>query len=335
MSSDGFSFTTPWPLRANPHTEQVRDEAIDWMKRFGLLQGALAEEDFVNWRLAEVAGFFYPQANAGQCAIAAQMMGWYFLPFDDQLDGDLGRSPQRVADVCRALVGVVHGGTVPRRDASPTVVAFVDLWGRMVRGASPTLLGRVRHHWTSYFSSQVTEALDRSNGYTYTDLGEYFRLRTATTCAYGQNDLGELWGGVEVPAVLWHHPLLARMRQLAADVVALCNDALSTAHEDVTGLHNAVHIIERGQGCTRREAVGRASALAQAKVDELAVLEQEDVTRLLRHLNATDAAAVLGYADVLHDWICGDYEWEHISTRSQSFRTLPDWATSLLAPADS
>ncbi|MEK8146489.1 terpene synthase family protein [Streptomyces sp. M10(2022)] len=79
---------------------------------------------------------------------------------------------------------------------------------------SPSLRGRLVHHWSSYFSSQLTEAIDRSTGYEYCDLEKYFDLRAATTCAFGQNDLAEKWGGTEVPAVVWHHPALKRMRQL-------------------------------------------------------------------------------------------------------------------------
>ncbi|MFE7528366.1 hypothetical protein ACFU7Y_21990 [Kitasatospora sp. NPDC057542] len=300
------------------------------MQDHGLLHGEQAVEDFVSWRLAEVAAFFYPNASAGDCCLAAQMMGWYFLPFDDQLDGDIGRDPRRVYEVCEALIGIVHGSCGPELYQAPTVQAFADLWRRMVQDMSVSLRGRLAHHWASYFSSQLTEAFDRSNGNSYDDLEEYFQLRAATTCAYGQNDLAEKWGGVEVPPAVWHHPYLQRMRQLGADLVAIRNDSMSTSHEDVTGLHNAIHIIERTQGCTRQEAVAQASVLAQEKVDELVALEAEELPRLLRHLDAGQGAAVLGYAEIIHDWVCGDYEWERISTRNQTHRALPEWASDLL-----
>jgi hypothetical protein len=333
--NEGVVFSTPWPLRVNPHVEQARDSAIAWMKTFGLLHGEQAVQDFVDWRLAEVAAYFYPEAEAGDCCLAAQMMGWYFLPFDDQLDGEIGRDPRRVAGVCRALIDIVHGATGSRNEQAPTVRAFADLWRRMTDGMSPALLARVRFNWSCYFSSQLTEALDRKSGYAYRDLDDYFRLRAATTCAFGQNDLAERWGGTEVPAVLWHHPVLTRMRQLGADLVALRNDSMSTSHEDVTGVHNAIHIIERRDACTRAQALRHASRLAQDKVDELVALESEDVPRLLRHLDRRQQQAVTGYADILHDWVCGDYEWERISTRNRSHRSLPEWASCLLVASES
>lgn len=303
------------------------------MRGHGLLHGEQGVEDFVEWRLAEVAAYFYPKADAEDCCVAAQMMGWYFLPFDDQLDGDIGRDPRRVHQVCDALIGIVHGISGPELYQAPTVRAFADLWRRMTRGMSASLRGRLAHHWESYFSSQLTEAVDRLDGNAYVDLEEYFQLRAATTCAYGQNDLAEKWGGVEVPPAVWHHPYLARMRQLGADLVAIRNDSMSTSHEDVTGLHNAIHIIERTRACTRPEALARASALGQEKVDQLVTLEAEALPRLLRHLNAAQGAAVLEYADVIHDWVVGDYVWEQTSTRNQSHRTLPEWASALLMTA--
>jgi len=331
VAAYAVEFAMPWALRSNPHVDAARDSAIRWMTAFGLLRDDRSIADFTGWRLAEVAGFFFPDADARQCALAAEMMGWYFLPFDDQLDGPLGRDPLRVARICTALIGIVHGEPGGDATDSPTVRAFADLWGRMVRGMSATLLRRLRHHWSAYFSSQVTEAIDRVDGFRYANLDDYFRLRAASTCAYGQNDLGEHWGGTEVPAALWHHPLLDQMRQLGADLVALRNDAMSTAHEDVSGLHNAIFIIEREQACGREEAVAVASRLAQTKVDRLVALEHHAVPRLLRRLDRSGQDAVRGYADILHHWIRGDYEWERLSTRHERHRTLPEWATSLLA----
>ncbi|GIE88184.1 hypothetical protein Are01nite_46640 [Actinoplanes regularis] len=331
LAAHAVEFAMPWPLRGNPHVFAARDSAIRWMTEFGLLRDDRSIEDFADWRLAEVGGFFFPDADARQCALAAQMMGWSFLPFDDQLDGPLGRDPLRVARICTALIGIVHGEARGDATDSPTVRAFADLWGRMVQGASVTLLRRLRHHWAAYFSSQVTEAIDRVDGFRYADLDDYFRLRVASTCAFGRNDLGELWGGTEVPAVLWHHPLLEQMRHLAADLVALRNDSMSTTHEDVSGLHNAIFIIERERACDRERAVAVASRLAQAKVDRLIALEHHSVPRLLRRLDGAGQQAVLGYADILHHWIRGDYEWERLSGRHKQHRVLPEWATTLLA----
>jgi hypothetical protein len=259
------------------------------------------------------------------------MMGWYFLPFDDQLDGVIGQSPRRVAQITGALITIVHGESITPRMQSPTVRAFTDLWCRMTRQMTPTLLARLRYHWSCYFSSQVTEAIDRLTGYTYTDLQEYFTLRAATTCAFGQNDLAEKWGGTEVPAPLWHHPVLARMRQLGADLVAIRNDSMSTPHEDVAGLHNAICILERTRQCSRTGAISLASQVAQDKIGELAALEEQALPRLARGLDPEQHRVVLGYADIIHNWILGDYEWEQSSARNQQYRQRPDWAYGLLA----
>ncbi|MER7000665.1 hypothetical protein [Streptomyces sp. NPDC000410] len=194
---------------------------------------------------------------------------------------------------------------------------------------------RVAFHWSSYFSSQATEAIGRTTGFACRDLADYFSLRAATTCAFGQNDLGEKWGGTEVPPELWHHPVLQRMRQLVADVVALRNDSMSLRHEDVTGGHNAIHLIRRSRGCTREEALAEASWRAQEKVDELVEPEERALPRLVRDVGRSQRAALRGYADIIHDWIRGDDEWERITTRHDEYRVMPDWASGLLVSAGS
>ncbi|MEV7021289.1 hypothetical protein [Kitasatospora sp. NPDC093558] len=327
----GADFTTPWPLQDNPHVDQARAAAVDWLQAFGLLRDRESVDDFTAWRLTEVAGWFYPHATAEDCATAAQMMGWYFLPFDDQLDGGIGRSPREVAGIARTLIAVLHGEPVPTGMRCPTITAFADLWGRMTRGMSAPLRERVRYHWSSYFSSQVTEALDRRAGYAYTDLESYFAFRAETSCAFGLHDLAEVWGGTELPAHLWHHPALARMRQLGADLVAIRNDSMSLPHEDVDGLHNTIHIVERAYSCTRQQAVERASAFAEDKVARIVALEERALPRLLQALDDHQRSAVAGYTETIHNWVVGDYEWERMSTRNEQHRPMPEWATTLLA----
>jgi hypothetical protein len=48
-------FSTPWTLRTNPHLATARLAAIAWMEGFGLLHGQQSVDEFVGWRLAEVA----------------------------------------------------------------------------------------------------------------------------------------------------------------------------------------------------------------------------------------------------------------------------------------
>ncbi|WP_213451631.1 terpene synthase family protein [Rhizomonospora bruguierae] len=333
MTRSGAAFLAPWPLQTNPHLNHARGDAIDWMKSHGLLHDEDSVQAFVSWRLAEVAAWFYPHANAEDLCVAARMMGWYFLPFDDQLDGEGGRNAENVTEVIGTLISIVNGEFSPRLAVdTPTVRAFADLWPQMTAGSSPALLARLRFHWTSYFSSQVTEALDRATGFVFRNLDDYFAFRAATTCAFGQNDLAEKWGGMEVDPTVWHHPALARLRQLGADLVAIRNDSMSTPHEDVQGLHNTIHIIEATRGCSREEAVAEASAIAQCKIAEIVELEQTNLPRIMAEISVERRAALNGYTDIIHNWIVGDYEWEQVSTRNESHRETPEWATTLLFP---
>lgn len=143
MMHEGVVSITPWPLRSNPHLDHAREWAIDRMRTYGLLHEVEAVEDFINWRLAEVARFFRPVAGAEGSATAAQMAGWYFLPFDDQSESELGRDPIRVAGIRGALIDIVHGLPGPERHLGARCKGVRRPAGARDSGDAPGVTSRI------------------------------------------------------------------------------------------------------------------------------------------------------------------------------------------------
>ncbi|RLL69411.1 hypothetical protein [Streptomyces sp. Z26] len=316
----GAGFATPWPLRHNPHVAEAREAALGWLGAFGLLRDEDAAADFTELRLAEAAGWLYPFAGPEDSATAAQMLGWCLLPSGGRPDRVAGGDPRRTAEIAGALIGIVHGEPVPAARRSPAVTAFADLWGRMAGGMSPRLRGRLRHHWAGYFSARATAAADHATGYAHADLDAYLAFRADTVCAYGQLDLAEQWGGAEVPAQLWHHPALARVRRLGADLAAVASDTAEPARArggdgrgDRGGPPDVVRVVAATRHCTRPEAVRHASVLARRKVAELVALEERALPRLLSGLDERHRDAVLGYPQLVHHRVVAARAWGRVS----------------------
>ena len=89
---------------------------------------AANERQFLDWKLGECAAWNFPGGTAEGVALAADLMGWYFAPFDDQFDGELGRDPAKATQVIEDLLKILElpEGT-PLAVKYPMTVAFTDI----------------------------------------------------------------------------------------------------------------------------------------------------------------------------------------------------------------
>lgn len=100
-----IDFGCPWPLRESPYLESARAHALAWMVQMELTADPAANErQFLDWKLGECAAWNFPGGTAEGVALAADLMGWYFAPFDDQFDGELGRDPAKATQVIEDLL---------------------------------------------------------------------------------------------------------------------------------------------------------------------------------------------------------------------------------------
>lgn len=310
-------FGCPWPLRVSPFLDPARNHALAWMLEFGLTQDPEANErQYRDWKLGEAAAYFYPDATPEGLDLAADLMGWYFAPFDDEFDNELGRDPLGAAALCGDLIAVLDlPDDTPLPVSYPVVVAFADIWRRSNRGMSNAWRQRAAQHWKKYIIGQLAEVINRKHRRTL-DPVSHLRQRVATTSSDSIADLFEPVSGYEVPDLAWHVPMLDELRQLGAEIVSITNDLVSADKEEAQGdtTNNLLLILEYQEHCSRGEAIARMRQMTHERFARFLRLEQQ-VPDLDDVLTPDGSVAVRRHVAGLHDLLAGDNEWEHTSGR--------------------
>ncbi|MFE6099612.1 pentalenene synthase [Streptomyces laurentii] len=315
-------FALPWALRSSPHLPRARKHSLAWLEEYGLLDGRFTPAEFDDWRVAEIAAFFFPEATGEGLELATDLMGWYFAPFDDVFDGVLGRRPQQAAAFCGALAAVlVPGAAVPGADAPPTARALADIWRRSCRGMSEAWQARAAYDWHVYLAAHLAETADRFNGRAV-NAAECVRRRGFATSSFVVIDLMERVSGFEVPALAWHAPVLGELRSLTAEIIGMSNDLCSVEKEAAAGDegNNVLLVLERERGIGRAEAVEEVVGAIERRVAQFESVEAR-VADLDCLLSGDGAAAVRRLVTGLHDLVRGDYAWERASGR---YRIAPE-----------
>ncbi|HJD85125.1 hypothetical protein [Kitasatospora aureofaciens] len=305
--SDDTSLEIPFPYRRSPHGPYATALHRDWLIRHPLLPDA-DHPGYAHWEVVDLAALGYPDAGPDELALAADLMGFYFL-FDDQFDGPLGRRPAEVAPICERLIAVLHGARPDQH--SPVETAFADLWARSVRGMPARWQARAAYNWEYYFASHPAEAAGRISARP-PDRDGYLELRRGTAAMETIFDMVERIGQFEVPASVLHHPVLRQIRQLAADIPSLSNDVRSFPLEAPRGdVNNLVMIVQRERHCSAEEACSAVMAEAQLMVERCAELHERlpDVFLELG-LSRIERTIAQRYADGLITWLAGYLSWE-------------------------
>ncbi|WP_045303122.1 terpene synthase family protein [Saccharothrix sp. ST-888] len=311
--SDDTSLELPFAHRRNPHQTRATDRHLEWLQRHHELAAVVSGSTYTGWDITELASLVYPESSVEDLALAADLMGFYFL-FDDQLDGPLGRRPDQVALICERLTAIVHG-TRPA-GASPAERAFADLWRRSTRGMSPRWTARAAYNWEFYFACHPAEAASRNIGHP-PDREGYLTLRRGTAAMETIFDMIERLGRFEVPQHVLHHPLLRQLRQLAADIPSFTNDVRSYAQEAQRGdVANLVMIVQRDRCCSAEEACAVVWDEAQRMADRFCELRDQlpDICRWMA-LDAAQQQAAQRYADGMALWLAGYLHWESRTRR--------------------
>lgn len=304
----------PFPFSVSPHVEKARENLAAWTRDNGLLHGASARERLDRADFGWFAALVHPTADEAGLDLMAQWFAWLFL-VDDQLDdGDLGRSPKRMAELV-TLMRDVLGDPGPGHDPSlpPVVASLADLWRRTAPGASPRWGRRfVRHLEECLATATLWEAENRMRGTVPTE-DSYIANRRHTGAIYVCMDLVEIVAGAEVPADAYDTPEFATALDAACDVVCWVNDVYSLAKERSLGeVHNLVHVVQHHRGLDEHQALEEVYSAIGQRTDLYLAAEEK---LLATYPDESWPRPVLAG---MRTWMRGNLDWSRCTERYTS-----------------
>ncbi|MCW5249747.1 7-epi-alpha-eudesmol synthase [Streptomyces sp. SHP 1-2] len=305
-------FDIPFDTPVSPHLEYARERHLRWVWERGLVRSEAGFEEYRSWDLSEAAARTYPHASADDMVV---LMNWFSLAFlfDDQFDAGRPDRAERIAEVARELIATpLRPAGTPPRVVCPITLAWVEVWAGLAEGMSLTWQTRFAASWGRFLVAHCEEVDLAARGLEGTlGLAAYTGFRRRTVGIHHSIDAGERSRRFEVPPAAMAHPLMERMRDLAADTIGFMNDIHSFERERRRGDgHNLIAVLHRERGCSWQEAADEAYRMTAGCLDEYMELEARvPVMCDELGLDAGQRERVWMGVEAIRGWINGNYEW--------------------------
>jgi germacradienol/geosmin synthase len=319
-------FDLPFSTPVSPHLEYARERHLLWVRDRGLVRSEAGFAEYQSWDLAEAAARTYPHASADDLVV---LMNWFSLAFlfDDQFDAGQPDRADRVAEVARELIATPlrPAGTEPRV-VCPITLAWAEVWESLSQGMSLTWQTRFAASWGRFLVAHCEEVDLAARGLAGSlGLDAYTEFRRRTVGIHHSIDAGERSSRFEVPVAAMAHPVMERLRDLAADTIGFMNDIHSFERERRRGDgHNLIAVLRRERDCTWEEAADEAYRMTTDCLKEYLDLETR-VPKMCDELglNAEERDRVEKGVEAIRHWINGNYEWALTSGRYAADKTGP------------
>lgn len=302
------------PYRVNPEISRGAAHVLEWCQAYGLADDPTTLQRFQDADPSLLASYTYPDAAGADLDLTFDMM-CFFLAFDDAFESALWGRPAEGARYISTLASVLYDDGITSADSPPLTVAFSDLWRRSGIGMSQQWKGRSAYVWTRYLWGYITESTGRIGG---PDVGiqQYLEMRRSVIGAAPCFDMLERVHHYELPAEVWFHGDIARLRDISADIMTLGNDVASVAKDKARGDNANALILLEAQGASADAARRQVADLTFQLVEEYrhirnglgVVCDQLQVEPGMRD-------TIFRYADEILDWAGGNIAFQDKSRR--------------------
>ncbi len=305
----------PSPKRG--YIERVREELIS----SGVLDdgGSRSFPGFCN-----VPRYFHPAASEEALALSLELICWYFF-FDDPFDDGLVSRDEGERTIAR-MRAVLNDGNLPP-DATPVERLCRQFRNRaaLLSGDRPELFSRFIALCDEWVGSILP--ITRWDRGRLPQLHEYDRLRLSNVGILPEFALNEMIGGLRLDDTFLDRPEVRRLGELAALIIAYCNDTYSYEREAQRQTQlNSLELRRRHGGQSLAEAYEDQLARIREMVDELSSIEQALVADgLLGWSNAADTVESARrrreqtqYVDDIKAVVVGNHYWSLADGRYHS-----------------
>jgi 5-epi-alpha-selinene synthase len=298
----------PFPLTLNPHAWVAEQASLQWLGRFGILDGR-ALHGAAQAHLTTLVAGFYPWADLEQLRIASDYVCWAFALDDLADESEVGERPARLLNMFEELEQVLDGNAA-RAGMSPLASGLWDVMQRIVQCATPEQTQQFIDGNRAYWGAMLWEANNRATG-CVPDETAYNTFRPAAGAVPSFFGLIEPLEKIHLAADVRNHAAVQALAQRAGAIICWTNDLLSYDKEVAQGdVHNLVVVYEHHRGLSASEAAAQAIDLINGSTRRFV---QE--TRQLPSFGAGQDAELSRFVRVLESVMRVTFSWTYESAR--------------------
>ncbi|KAK6536828.1 hypothetical protein TWF281_001038 [Arthrobotrys megalospora] len=295
------------PRVINPLLETVKD--IDaWMsKKLGL---GKASQKFSDIKIPFLCSAMLPDAPEQPLRAMIEWMSWVVF-FDDRYDrGDFKNNPIAAAEDIIGTLAILDDDhpPIPVEENSLRHI-YQCVWKRIRNNAPPDERARFKRCDRDYMIGLLhQDKLLRCDSKILSP-DEYLSFRRKTS-GVRTTVLFSEWAvnlSAKLPLCVVEHPSILVFRELSVDIIALCNDVLSSAKDIPNGEGSNMVVVLLKQGYNLQEAMDKTGDMVYARYQRWEEALQE-LPQWGGDIDANVTTLIQGYADVC--W--GNLEWRYV-----------------------
>ncbi|MBW4512005.1 MAG: terpene synthase [Scytonematopsis contorta HA4267-MV1] len=306
----------PFPSKVNKYADVLEDYAIEWVSRFNMLANESSIERFRKSKFFLLTSGAYPSSKLEELRIANDLLSWLFI-WDDQCDlSDIGKQPEVLNDFHNKFLDILRGAKITSQDI-PISHALNNLRQRILQKSTEEWFVYFYEAFEDYFNGCLLESKNRKLKI-IPDIDTYIKLRRSSLGLEQNLIMSELCNQFILSKVLRRHEILKKLKYMAIDILAWCNDIFSASREIATGdVHNLVFLLHYHEEISLDEAMKRAAQMHDQKVKEMISLEAS-----LPSFGEKLDVELSKYISGLHTWISSNLNWYAYSGRYESLKRL-------------
>lgn len=260
----------PIPPAISPYAADTQQWLTGWLRRTGPVADPATHRRIEAFGFARYAARLYPEADRAALRTLSGLFTWFFL-LDDVADSTVRQDTARLRRLLTGAMRVLRHDDSAAADV-PLHRMLAETW-RMPSAVMPQtwqdrFVDAVQHHLDGVQAEAECKTAGRRPG-----LGEYVRLRRATSAAYVAHVLTEFATRAPLPDAVHGHPAVQAYSTAGNDLLSWFNDLMSLERDESTaGGHNLVLALATERGLPTPEAVEAAVAMWDARMDEFDAL---------------------------------------------------------------
>lgn len=258
------SLRYPFPSALNPHADRLEKKVVDWLSNHYAFLPEKVKAKYRKTAIAQAAGCMFPRANRMQLTAICRFYIWAFT-IDDCFEFT---SAEHIQQIQAKAISVLRNGQ-PTEEL--LYQPLLELRKELLAMGSAKWLDRFCRSLGLYFEG-VKQEIPYRRQLVFPSLEDYIVIREKAANVHTLVDLAQVITGKALPSGVLEHPILQRLVQLSARVMAWTNDYVSAHLEKGNDVLNLVLIIQHERQCTLQEAYKLAMELHDQDVAAFCLL---------------------------------------------------------------